>query len=68
MDVNQLNGKNGHNEKFFERLLQEGGRIPGSKRHENRKEKRDVVVLSEVLHQEILDIIDGKDNITQGYM
>ena len=68
MDVNQLNGKNGHNEKFFERLLQEGGRIPGSKRHEKRKEKRDVVVLSEVLHQEILDIIDGKDNVTQGYV
>ena len=31
-------------------------------------EKKDVVVLSEVLHQEILDIIDGKDNVTQGYM
>jgi delta1-piperideine-2-carboxylate reductase len=68
IDPEMLGGDGEHNEQLFERLVMDGGRIPGSKRHQKRREKNDSIVLSKALYDEIVAITDGKDNITQGYL
>ena len=61
-----------HVEDLFQRLMEDGGRIPGSRRHECRKKngKKDdcIVDVSINLYNEINGIINGMDNITQGYI
>ena len=58
-------------ESFFDRLVEDGGRIPGGRRHAIRKgeaEENATIEITSELYDEIVGIINGEDNKTQGYV
>jgi delta1-piperideine-2-carboxylate reductase len=77
MDPCNMGADAAHAEMLFQRLSEDGGRLPGSRRHQTRDQNRaeeggggedSVHVIDESLLNEIHGIIEGRDNITQGYL
>lgn len=77
MDPIKMGVNAAHAETLFQRLSEDGGRLPGSRRHQTRDQRCSGlddddedsihVQIEERLLNEITGIIDGRDNETQGY-